>query len=156
MHIKVFADDEIVTAGDRAFIFAVSRDMDGAVLTGVELAVTTNSSSGIVQVQLRNITQAVDMLSTRLQVDVGELNSKDSGITAVIDAANADVAWGDQIAIDVDAAGTGAMGLEVHLDWGGVQVYIPPAPRTYNQVIAAHGTYTDLLATVITYDQLLA
>ena len=40
----------------------------------------------------------------------------------MINAANADVAWGDEIAIDVDAAGTGAMGLGVILDFGGIQV----------------------------------
>jgi hypothetical protein len=104
-----------VLAGDGAFIMGVSQDMDGAVLTDVEAYVTTASSSGIVQCQLRNITQAVDMLSTRVQVDANELSSKDAATQPVINVANATVAWADQIAVDVDAGGTGAAGLGIIL-----------------------------------------
>ena len=71
-HIKVFGDTQQCTTGDKKFAFAIDEDLDGTTLTKVELYVTVVSSSGIVQVQLRNSTDAVDMLSTRVQVDAGE------------------------------------------------------------------------------------
>lgn len=91
--------------------------MDGLSLRVVELFITTISSSGIVQVQIRNRTQAVDMLSTRVQVDAGDLNSGTSGTPPVINAANDQVFWMDEICIDVDAAGTGAEGMGVILEF---------------------------------------
>ena len=114
-HIKVFSDAQTITTGDGKFIFAIPEDVGGSILFDVELDVTTVSSSGIVQVQVRNITQAVDMLSTRVQVDVSEFHSKDASTQPVIDANNNDVAHGNRIAIDVDAAGTGAKGLRIIL-----------------------------------------
>jgi hypothetical protein len=111
-HIKVFGDKQIVTTGDGAFIWAIEEDIAGMVLWKVEIDVTTVSSSGIVQVQLRNISNGnVDMLSTRVQVDASEFHSKDAAVTAVVNAANADLDHGDRISIDVDAAGIGAKGL---------------------------------------------
>ena len=116
-HHKVFADDQIVLVGDGRRIFAIPQDMAGFLLTDVEIDVTTVSSSGIVQVQIRNITQALDILSTRVQIDVSEFHSKDSATQPVVSFANSDVAHGDRIAIDVDAAGANAKGLGVVLYW---------------------------------------
>jgi hypothetical protein len=120
LHIKVDADDFIIVAGDGRFIFSIPEDMDGLYLTAVEIYVTTSSSSGIVQVQLHNETTAADILSTRVQVDQGELNSKDASTQAVINLATAGVLWGHHIRIDVDQDGTGAMGLGVMLTYGPV------------------------------------
>src|SRR3989304_5212118 len=107
-HIKVIADTSVITTGDGKFIWAVPQDLGGKDLIDVEMDVTTVSSSGIVQVQIRNITQGADMLSTRVQVDASEFHSKDAATQPVVDTSNDDVAHGDRIAIDVDAAGTGA------------------------------------------------
>lgn len=115
LFIKVFADTETVTTGDGKFIFEVSHDMDRLSLVDVESYVTTVSTSGKPTVQIRNVTQAVDMLSTRVEIDANEKNSKDAATQFVINAANDDVVWGDHIAIDVDVAGTGAKGLGVML-----------------------------------------
>lgn len=114
-HHKVFADDQIVLTGDGRRIFAIPQDMIGAILTDVEIDVTTVSSSGIVQVQLRKVATAADMLTTRVQVDANEFHSKDAATQPVVNAANATVAHGDRVAIDVDAAGTNAKGLGVVL-----------------------------------------
>ena len=119
LFIKLFSDTQTVTVGDSRFVFEISQDMDATNLTRVEAYVTTVSSSGIVQVQIRNVTEAADMLSTRVQVDASEFVSKTAGTAAVIDTANDDVAWGDLIACDVDAAGTGAKGLGVMLSFSG-------------------------------------
>lgn len=113
--IKVFRDDTVVETGDGQFIFEVPEDLDGGSLIRVEGYVTTVSSSGGLSVQIRNITQAHDMLSSAIAVDVSELNSKDASSQPAVNSSNATVAWGDQIAVDVDSAGTGAKGLGVIL-----------------------------------------
>lgn len=111
---KVFADWQNVRTGDGRFIFAIDEDIDGYSLTKVEMYVTTASSSGIVQVQLHK-TGSLDMLSTRIQIDANELHSSSAATAYVINTANATVAHANQISIDVDAAGTNARGLGVHL-----------------------------------------
>ncbi len=113
LFIKIFADDTTLTAGDGRFIFECSRDMDDRMLTDAEAYVTTDGGATIVQI--RNVTQSHDMLSTRITIDSGDLNSKDASAQPVINTSNADVQWGDHIAIDVDTAGAGAMGLGVML-----------------------------------------
>lgn len=115
LFIKVFSDFMTVTAGDGKFVFEVSEDMDGMDLIEVESYVSTVSTSGKPTVQIRNVTQGVDMLSTKCEIDANEKNSKDAAVTVVIDPSNDDVAWGDHVAIDVDVAGTGAKGLGVML-----------------------------------------
>lgn len=118
LFIKVTKDGAVALSpvvGDGAFIFEVSEDMDGKDLVKVESYVTTVSSSGKPTVQIRNVTQTADMLSTKCEIDVSELNSKDAATQAVIDTGSDDVAWGDHIAIDIDVAGTGAKGLGVML-----------------------------------------
>lgn len=111
--IKVFEDDEVVSAGDGKFKFDIPSDLDLSTLVDFEAWVTAPSSSGTIQVQLFNNTLAVDMLSTVASIDVGELNDKDSGTPFVIDLANDDVSYGDELWINVDNAGTDAMGLGV-------------------------------------------
>lgn len=116
-HIKVSADEFLAQAalgvGDAQFIWSIPQDMDGWVLTDVEISVTTASSSGIVQVQIRNRSQTHDMLSTRAQIDSGEFHSNDASTQPVVNLSNDQVAHEDRIEVDVDAAGTGAYGLEV-------------------------------------------
>lgn len=113
--IKVFADDTAVQTGDSAFVMCVPDDLDNARLTNVAAFVTTVSTSGAPTVQLRSITNAVDMLSTRITIDVSEFTSYTAAAPAVINVANSEVSTGDLIAVDVDVAGTGTTGLGVML-----------------------------------------
>lgn len=113
--VKVFEEINPVIAGDKAFSVPIPEDLDAGVLVKVEAAVTTVSTSGTVQVQLRNEMTGFDMLTTKVSIDVGEKNSKDAATQPVIDTARDDVSWGDHIAIDVDSAGTGAKGLTLIL-----------------------------------------
>lgn len=118
--IKLFGDDEAVTAGDGRFVFEIPEDCGGTRLRAVRIYVTTVSSSGIVRVQLHNIDTAVDMLSTRVQVDAGEKSSKTASTSYVIDSDDTSsspdlVSEGDQIRVDIDDGGTGAMGLGIAL-----------------------------------------
>lgn len=116
LHIKVTGDlitDDPITVGDGAFIFAFSEDMGGARL-GMAEAFLSTVDSGNVIVQIRNITQGFDMLSTRLQIDAGDYHSKDSGTPVVVNAGANYAAFGDLIAIDVDS-GSDGLGLGVIL-----------------------------------------
>ena len=119
LHIKVFADnpdDPAVTTGTNKFVFAVAEDMAGLILRRVEAFVSTASSSGRVQVQVKNLTQAVYLLTTAVQVDAGELSSKTAAIVGVA-GSTVENEQSDLISIDVLEAGTGARGLGVILEF---------------------------------------
>lgn len=111
-HIKVSNDIDDLVAGDGAFFFSIPRDLHDFLIFDVEATVSTASGSGIVQVQVRNVTNSnVDVLSTRVQVDAGETHSDDASTQPVVNQSNNVVSFKDVIAIDVDAAGSGAKGL---------------------------------------------
>ena len=113
--IKAIADTTVLTTGDGKMLWTVPSDLGGMNLVDADAAVHTVSSSGTPTVQIRNVTQTADMLSTRITIDANEKTSYTAATAPVIDTANDDVATGDEIAIDVDVAGTGAQGLDVIL-----------------------------------------
>lgn len=113
--LKIFDDASVITTGDGKLIFVIPPELNGLNLTDVDAFVTTNSSSGSPTVQVRNVTDAFDMLSTRITIDPNEPTSYTAAAPPVIDTAHDDVATGDLLAIDVDVAGTGAKGLGVVL-----------------------------------------
>ncbi len=116
--IKVISDTDTLGTGDSQFVFAIGSDLNGANLVDAQAYVTTVSSSGLPTVQIRNVTQTADMLTTKVTIDASEFTSYTAATPRVIDTANDDVATGDRIAVDVDVAGTGAMGLGVILRFG--------------------------------------
>lgn len=115
--IKVISDTTVLTTGDGKFIFlvTVADAIAGLNLTGCGAYVTTVSSSGLPTVQIRNITQSWDILSTKLSIDASEFSSDTATTPYVIDPSKDLISLGDRIAIDVDVAGTGAKGLGVIL-----------------------------------------
>jgi hypothetical protein len=115
IELKVIDDATTLTTGDGKVIFCIPAALGGCDLTAAHAFVTTNSSSGTPTVQIRNVTQAADMLSTRITIDANEATSYTAAAAPVIDTTNDDVATGDLIAVDVDVAGTGAKGLGVIL-----------------------------------------
>lgn len=106
---------DAITTGDLKAVFRTPSVMNGWNLVAVAASLTTVSSSGNPTMQIRNVTQAADMLSTALSIDANESDSSTAATPAVIDTNNDDVSTGDQIAIDIDTAGTGAKGLFVEL-----------------------------------------
>lgn len=104
-----------LTTGDGKAYFPISAALNGMNLVNVEGALTTVSSSGIPTIQVANVTDAVDILSTKLTIDANELTSVTAANAAVIDGTKDDVATGDLLRIDCDVAGTGAKGLMVIL-----------------------------------------
>jgi hypothetical protein len=115
IQIKVFDDATAVATGDGKIIFCISSELNGYNLVDADAYVTTVSSSGTPTVQIRNVTDSQDMLSTVITVDANEYTSYTAATAPVINASYDDVATGDIIAIDVDVAGTGTKGLGVIL-----------------------------------------
>lgn len=106
-----------ITTGDGKAYWRVPSALNGMNLVSVAAALTTVSSSGIPTVQIANVTDAVDMLSTKLTIDASELDSSTAANAAVIDTAKDDVATADMLRIDIDVAGTGAKGLMVEMQF---------------------------------------
>lgn len=100
-----------LTAGDGKAGFMIPAKLNGWNLVRADAGLlAAQSSSGAVQVQIRNATQAADMLTTPITIDANESTSH-TAATEVVDVANDDVATGDLIMVDIDSAGTGAKGL---------------------------------------------
>lgn len=108
---------DAITTGDGKAYYRVPSTLNGMNLVAVAAAVTTASSSGIPTVQIANVTQAADMLTTKLTIDASETDSSTAAAAAVIDTGNDDVATGDMLRIDIDVAGTGAKGLMVEMQF---------------------------------------
>jgi hypothetical protein len=108
---------DAITTGNGKVFWPVPSTINGWNLVAVAAFLTTASSSGNPSVQVHNLTQAADMLTTNITIDSGETHSSSAATPAVIDGANDDVATGDMLRIDIDAAGTGAKGLIVELQF---------------------------------------
>src|SRR3990167_1345236 len=115
VQIKVFHDTTAATTGDGKFIFFIPPSYNGLSLTDGDIYVTGVSSSGTITVQIRNITQSLDMFTTAMTIDEGEFSSLTAATASKINNANNMVKEGYRIAIDVDGAGTSAEGLGVVL-----------------------------------------
>lgn len=116
--ILVFDDETDTAVADGAgdVFFRIPATLNGQNLVAVAAQVQTSGTTGTTDVQIHNVTQAADMLTTKLTIDSGETDTSTAATAAVIDTANDDVATGDQIRIDVDAVSTtAAKGLIVEL-----------------------------------------
>jgi hypothetical protein len=118
--IELMASDMSVTltTGDGKAGFMVPTKLNGWNLIRAHAGlIVAQSSSGTPTIQIRNATQAADMLSTLITIDANESSSHTAATQPVVDLANDDVATGDMIMVDVDVAGTGAKGLVVVLEF---------------------------------------
>lgn len=120
--LLIFDDETDVATGDGAgdFFFRIPSVMNGYNLVAVAAqhqTAGTGSGTTTTDIQIYNVTQAADMLTTKLTIDEDETDSSTALTAAVIDTANDDVATGDQIRIDVDAvtSSTAPKGLYVEL-----------------------------------------
>jgi len=115
MYIKVLANDTALTTGDGKAYVTIPDSLNGMNLVDADAAVYTVSSSGTPTIQIHNLTDAADMLSTLITIDASEFSSYTAATPPVIDGAADDVVTGDRIRIDVDVAGTDTTGLDVIL-----------------------------------------
>lgn len=106
-HTVLLNTNVALQVGDDAFRFRVSGEINGWNLASV--AMSRKSGTGVLTVQIRNVSAAVDMLSTKLTIDTGETDTTTAAVPAVINTANDGVSTGQQIAIDVDDPGTNTL-----------------------------------------------
>ncbi len=116
VEIKVIDNVTTLVTGDLQADFCVPATLDGAVLQEAQAWLTTASSSGLPTIQIRNVTQSVDMLSTKITVDANETTSYTAATPSVVDVTKNIFRKGDVISIDIDGAGTGAKGLGIILE----------------------------------------
>lgn len=104
------------TGNNKAFV-TIPAKLDGMNLSSVHARVITAPTGAAISIQVHNLTDTTDMLSTALTIDATEVGSDTAATPAVIDTAADDVATNDVIQIDIDQVGstvTGA-GLVVRL-----------------------------------------
>lgn len=116
--IQVVEGSTDTATGDGQAYFTIPDCAGGMDLVSVHARVVTAGTTGTTDIQIHNVTQAADMLSTKLTIDSGETGSDTAATAAVIDTANDDVATNDLIRIDIDAVSTTeAQGLIVTLEF---------------------------------------
>ena len=93
--------------------FTIPSKLNGYIITSIHISCVTVSSSGVISVQVHNVTDSVDILSTKATIDQSEYSSYTAAVAPVVDPDNKNLATGDRLRIDIDDAGVGAKGLDV-------------------------------------------
>jgi hypothetical protein len=66
---------------------------------------------------IHNDTDDVDMLTTPITINEGQITSYTAATPSVIDTDHDDIATADLIRVDCDSAGTGAKGFGIYLEF---------------------------------------
>jgi len=105
VQLDIFGD---VATGDGQAKIIIPSHVNGMNLVEVEAHVGTAGTTGTLDIQVRNATDAVDVLSTKLTIDSGETSSTTAATAAVINTSNDDAATSDVWYVDIDAVQTTA------------------------------------------------
>ena len=111
----VIAIDGSLATGNKQACYVVPEEVGGMDLISVGAHVFTASSSGLPSIMINNATDAADMLSVAITIDVNEKDSSSAATAPTINTSTDDVVEGDEVCVDVDGAGTGTLGLQVRL-----------------------------------------
>jgi len=101
-----FTTDNAV--GDGKMYWHIPPALNGMNLVYVHAEVITAGTTGTEDIQIHNLTDTADMLSTVLTIDTGETGSDTAATPYVINGATDDVATNDVIRVDVDVIHTTA------------------------------------------------
>lgn len=104
VNIVCFAPTSDVTVGDGAAYITIPESCNGMDLIRATATVVTAGTTGASTMQIRNVTQAADMLSGVISIASGGTVAT----AGTIDTANDDVVTNDVIAVDVDSVSTTA------------------------------------------------
>jgi len=118
VYIKCIAETTILTIEDGKAYFTVPTELNGYNLVDADAAIYTAGGAGsLTTIQIANATDGVDMLTTKITIDLNEKTSYTAATPPVIDTTKDDVVTADQLRVDVDAVATGpvAQGLDVIL-----------------------------------------
>jgi hypothetical protein len=108
VEVAVFAPTTDVAVGDGKAYFIVPTELNGMNLVRVAATVITAGTTNATTVQIANVTDSVDMLSTLMNIESTETSTRTSATPGTIDTTHDDVATGDVLRIDVDAVSTTA------------------------------------------------
>lgn len=97
------------TGNGKAYV-TIPAKLNGVNLSSVHARVITAPTDAAISIQIHNVTDAVDMLSTALTIDATETGSDTAATPAVVDTSNDDVATNDLIRIDIDQVGSTVTG----------------------------------------------
>ena len=119
--IKALPDADDTYVGDGITAVTIPATFDGLDLYSIGGHVYTAGTGATTDVQLYNLTTAVDVLSTKLTIDAGELDSSTAATPAVINTSVNSVSTATVLRVDVDqiASGTAAKGLEIRMEFRG-------------------------------------
>lgn len=116
--LDVIAAATALTTGDDKYSFILPSSVNGMDLIAAHARVFTAGTTGTTDIQLHNVTDAVDMLSTKITIDSTETTSYSAATAPVINGSNDSVATGDIIRVDIDAISTTPpSGLQVILEF---------------------------------------
>jgi hypothetical protein len=108
VEIEVFSPTSDWSTGDGKKYFHIPTELNGMNLVYVHAFDVTAGTTGVSTIQIANVTDGTDMLSTRITIDSGETGSNTAATPAVIDTTKDDVATNDVIRIDIDGTSTTA------------------------------------------------
>jgi hypothetical protein len=112
--IKCVADTVAPATGNGITHFVIPSTMDGKNLSSAQAHVYTAGTGSTTTVQLHNLTDGQDMLSTAITIDASEKDSSTAAIPSVTGSYTG-VSTADVIRIDVDVVATNTLGLEVRM-----------------------------------------
>lgn len=116
--LHAIGDTDNCTIGDGKMLYIVPESMNGMNLVRVLAYCVTAGTTNTMDIQIRNVTDSQDMLSTKITIDSTENSSATAATAAVINTSYDDVATNDVLAVDVDAVHTtAAKGLYVTLEF---------------------------------------
>lgn len=104
--ISVSDEVSTITTGTSKVTFRAPTDFD---VTKIKASLTTASTSGAVEVDVN--LNGVSMFSTPITIDANETTSETAAVPAVLSTTA--LADDDVITVDIDSAGTGAVGLKL-------------------------------------------
>ena len=113
--VKCVNDSIAPTTGNGIAHITIPSSLNNKRLKSTEAHVYTVGTGGsITNVQIHNLTDGVDILSTPITIDLNEKDSSTAATPNVISANNL-VSTADVLRIDVDAVATNTLGLEIRM-----------------------------------------
>ena len=112
--IKCVADTVGPAVGNGITHVTIPSTLDGKNLQSAQAHVYTAGTGSLNTIQLHNLTDGQDMLSTAITIDSGEKDSSTAATPSVVGGYSA-VSTADVIRIDVDVVATNTLGLEVRM-----------------------------------------
>tara|TARA_R110002020_G_scaffold346219_1_gene560070 strand:+ start:32 stop:613 length:582 start_codon:yes stop_codon:yes gene_type:complete len=112
--VKCVADTIGPTVGNGITHVTIPSTLDGKNLTSAQAHVYTAGTGSLNTIQLHNLTDGQDMLSTPITIDSGEKDSS-TAATPSVTGSYTGVSTADVIRIDVDIVATNTLGLEVRM-----------------------------------------